>query len=51
MLNLRTGKITSFGPSPDKIPELCQLEPDAVGYEITENGWTMQVLGKTYKGK
>ncbi|EAY3716226.1 hypothetical protein FGS56_14440 [Salmonella enterica] len=51
ILNLRTGEIKSFGPSPENIPELCQLEPDAVSYEITENGWTMTILGKTYKGK
>lgn len=49
-LNLRTGQSVSMGPDIETDPEICQIEPDEVDYNITKDGWTMTVAGKTYKG-
>lgn len=50
-INLKSGDSKAIGPDIETNPEICQSEPDEVDYEITKDGWTMTVAGKTYKGK
>lgn len=50
-INLKSGDSKVIGPDIEANPEICQSEPDEVDYEITKDGWTMTVAGKTYKGK